>query len=369
MRRGMKLIMALGVCLLMGCQRTKVIMPTKQPEDFITTSASSDQQTQQLVAFVHHQFVQKAGVITSLGGAQVSQDAASDEDYLAESMGLWLMHLAQTKQYDEFRRFYAAGKAKLYNGQNFAYLLQRPENKRSYVNASVDDLRIMRALIAYDEATNSRHYQKTVATLYANWAKGCLPNGQLRDFYDVRYHQATGQASLAYFDMQTLRYLGGATKYYRQLVSVVQHGYLGDAFPMYAASYNWDDVAYSSKDLNTSEALETVLQLARVGKLKASTKAWLIQRVEKQDLPNAMTITGAIADHNQSVANWALVAQIFAAIHDGQHYDQTMALIWAQQVNSGALKGGFGNAKTGEALSYNNLTVLLAADATRQAHE
>lgn len=368
MRQGLGLIMATLALLMTGCHQATVNVPTTQPQNFITTSAPSDAKSQRLAAFVAHNFVQKSGVITSLGGAKVGSDDASGADYLSESMGLWLLHLVQTKQYGEFRSFYSRAKAKLYNGKNFSYRLMRPNDKRSQVNASADDLRIMRALIAYDEATGTPHYRKAVATIYANWAEGCLPNGQLRDFYDVRDHKATSQASLAYFDLQTLRYLGGNTKHYRQLLSVVQHGYLGDAFPMYAASYNWADVAYSSQNLNTSEALETVLQLARVGKLKATTKAWLIQRVEKQDLPNAMTTTGAIADANQSVANWALMAQIFATIHDGKHYDQTMALIWAQQVKTGTLKGGFGNRKTAEAFSYNNLNVLLAADLRRQAH-
>lgn len=368
MRQKLGLVIVLSL-FLTGCHQATVHIPTKQPQNFITTSAASNAKAQHLAAFVADNFVQKSGVITSLGGAKVGNDDASGADYLSESMGLWLLHLIQTKQYDEFRTFYSRAKAKLYNGKNFSYRLTRPNDKRSRVNATADDLRIMRALIAYDEATGSTHYRKAVATLYANWAQGCLPNGQLRDFYDVRVHKATSQASLAYFDLQTLRYLGGNTKHYRQLLSVVQHGYLGDAFPMYAASYNWDDVAYSSQNLNTSEALETVLQLARVGKLKATTKAWLIQRVQKRDLPNRMTTTGAIVDANQSVANWALVAQIFAAIHDGKHYDQTMALIWSQQVKSGPLIGGFGNGKTGEAFSYNNLNVLLAADLGRQAHD
>ncbi len=369
MRCVLRLMITLGVILLTGCQRAEVKVPTTPPQDFVTTSTAENFQSQQLAAFVDHNFVQHAGVLTSLGGAKVGADDASGADYLAESMGLWLLHLVQIKQYAAFRQFYAAGKAKLYNGQNFAYRLSRPSDQRSAVNASADDLRIMRALIAYDQATASTRYQKAVATLYANWAKGCLPNGQLRDFYDVRHHQASGQVSLAYVDLQTLRYLGGNTKAYRQLLAVVQHGYLGDAFPLYAASYNWHDVAYSSQHLNTSEALETVLQLARVGHLKATTKAWLIQRVQKQDLPNAMTTTGAIVDADRSVANWALVAQIFATIHDRRHYDQTMALIWAQQLKSGPLKGGFGDAKTGKAFSYNNLNVLLAADLRRQAHE
>ncbi len=366
MRRIGVLLMCLG--LLAGCRQVNVAVPKAAPQHFSVPAGKPTAQAEHLNTFMKADFVEASGVVTSLGGARVSADQASGRDYLAESLGLWLLHLVMTRQYQAFRTFYAAGKAKLYNGQNFSYRLTRPQNKRSNVNASVDDLRIMRALLAYDEATHSNHYRKQAATLYARWAQGCLPNGQLRDFYDVKAHKATTQASLAYFDLQTLRYFSTKKQQYRQLVAVLQHGYLGDALPLYASSYDWGDGAYSSKTLNTSEALETLLQLARVGRLKATTKAWLVQRLQTKQLPNAMTITGGIADVGQSVANWALLAQIFATQHDRQHYEQTMALIWQQQVTQGALAGGFGVRKTGAAYSYNNLNVLLAADVRGQAY-
>lgn len=366
MRRLYGLVLLMCVSLLTGCHRAAVRVPQTAPHHFALQQASATDQTAALATFVSARFVQQDGVITSIGGANAGSANAQGQDYLAESLGLWLLHLADTHQFARFRRFYAAGHRSLYNGRQFSYRLARPGNKRSHVNASGDDLRIMRALLAYDEATHSSHYRKQVATIYANWARDCLPNGQLRDFYDARYHQASAQASLAYFDLQTLRYCGGNTAHYRQLVAVVQHGYLGDAFPLYASSYNWHDNAYAEKNLNTSEALETLLELARVGKLRATTKAWLVQRLAARDLPITMSVTGGIVDSSQSVANWALIAQIFAAIHDGKHYDAAMALVWAQQVHRGRLTGGFGAA--GQAFSYNNLNVLIAADARRQAH-
>lgn len=355
---------------LAGCRKEAVIVPKQAPQQFQSQKVAANAQQRALEQFMTQQFVKKDGVVTSLGRVQVSGDVASGQDYLSESTGLWLLHLAATHQFDAFRTFYAASKKVLYTGQQFSYRLTRPSGKRSTVNASVDDLRIMRALLAYDEATGGNHYRDESATLFAQWAKGCLANGRLKDFYDVRYRKANEQASLAYFDLQTLRYFQNETDVpaYKEQVAIVQHGYLGDAFPLYAANYNYANQAYSSQDLNTSEALETLLQLARVGKLKSESQAWLVHRLERADLPNAMATNGGVVDKGQSVGSWALLAQIFATQHDAQHYDQTMALIWREQVQHGKLAGGFGDPKTGTAYSYTNLNVLLAADMRGQAH-
>ena len=363
------IIMSVG--LLAGCSQVTVKVPPTSPQHFAVTASAdgqADNRQQALAGFVQADFVETDGVRTSLGGARAGAETAHGADYLSESSGLWLLHLAYTEQFSEFTKFYAATKKKLYNGHNFAYRLDRPANKRANVNASVDDLRIMRALLAYAEASGTDHYAKEAATLYANWAVGCLPNGQLRDFYDVKSRAASQQASLAYFDLQTLKYFGGATKEYQQLVRVIQHGYLGDAVPLYASSYNWADAAYSDKALNTSEALETLLQLARIGKLREASRAWLVSRLAAKDLPNGIAINGGVTDAGQSIANWALAAQIFAVLQDREHYDQAMALVWAAQIKQGQLKGGFGVAKTGAAFSYNNLNALIAADVRGQAH-
>lgn len=361
-------VVLIFVGLLCGCARaTTADQPLPQPTGFAQKPAVPTSHLTKLTDFLKLNFVKSDGVKTSLGKPAKSAKAASGAEYLAESSGLWLLHLVNTGQYAQFRQFYRRTKATLYNGKTFSYRYDPVTHKRSAVNASVDDLRLMRALIAYDQATHSKHYQAELQVVYKAWAKVCLPQLQLRDLYDTHSRTAATQGSLAFFDLQVLRYLGGH-KAYQQAYRVVQGGYLGDALPVYAASYDWNGQTYSNKDLNTSEALEVLLQLARVGHLKPQSRAWLVSAVSRGYLANAFTTTGIITDSNQSVGNWALIAQIFAVLHDGKHYDQTMALIWRQQLKAGPLAGGFGDQKTGISYSYNNLNVLLAGEVKQEAH-
>jgi hypothetical protein len=365
-----KLIVALACTLMLaGCSTKQIKITKSQGVGFTQKQADASEQTTALTKFLIRKFVRTDGVITTIGGAKSGTTTAAGNEYLSESSGLWLLHLVNTKQYAQFRTFYRATKKVLYNGKTFSYRYDSAKKKRYKVNASVDDLRIMRALIAYDEATGSKHYHAELQTIYSNWAAVCLDGGHLRNFYDNRSREASDTSSLAFYDLQTLRYLQGDTKAYRNQLRIVRAGYLGDALPLYASAYDWSGQTYSSKDLNTSEALETLLELARVGKMRTASHAWLVQQLQAKDMPNSFSTTGAVCDANQSVANWALVAQIFAAEHDAKHYDQTMRLIWRQQVTkAGSLHGGFGDPATGKAYSYSNLNILLAAEARGQAH-
>lgn len=366
MRRVM--FMLCSVLILGGCARTAAPtkLPATAPVDFVMPSVPALTPQKQLTHFLTTEFVQPKGIITTLGTPK--GDGAIGQEQLVESSGMWLLHLANTRRFKAFRTFYQATKKRFYNGHTFTYRYDPRHPKRYKVNASGDDLRVLRALLAYDEASGSTHYHDEVAQLMANWAAVCMPNGELRDFYDTGLRKTSEAGALAYFDLQTLKYLQQGTKTgranYREQLAVVQHGYLGDAIPLYAADYNWVTGQYATKALNMSEALIVLLNLTRVGELKDTSYQWLKERVRYGFLPNGIATNGTITDRNQSVANWAIAAQIFALKNNRADYDRCMQFIWDKQVRAtGKMHGGFGDVKTGVAYSFNNLTALLASEA------
>ena len=220
----------------------------------------------------------------------------------------------------------------------------------------------------YDQATESDHYRHELSSLFGNLAQVAFPNGQLRDFYEKKGHRATNIGSLAYFNLQTLHYLEDGTKagraHYKRQLQVVQQGYLGDALPLYAQSYDWTDGKYSTATLNMSEALIVLLNLTQVGHLKAASSQWLRGCVDDHSLPDQITTSGQVVDHAQADANWAIAAEIFAVLADRNYYDKCMRYLDQHQITqSGALKGGFGDVHSGVSYSFDNLTVLRAYDA------
>lgn len=364
-------LLLLGMCLT-GCQqRVTVATPAQAPRGFVASAngatTTDRRRAQQVAHFVQTKLVTKQGVRTNyLDSKKRTGAVATGHELLSESSGMWLQYLAATHQWGAFRDFYSATKRTFDDRGQFSYRYDPRTKKKAAVNATLDDLRIIRALLAYDEAHGTRYYRKEATNRYQTLVNTSLKDGQLVDYYDMHSRKAAKTASLAYFDLKTLRYFERDTKtgrqQYRRQVKAVQGGYLGDAFPLYAASYQWTTAAYSDKDLNTSEALETLLHLAEVGKLKATSRNWLIQRVRNRDLQNGYTTLGVVSVRGESAANYALAAMIFATLGESNHYQQALRAAWRAQITdaSSPLVGALGNAKTQKVYAYNNLTVLNA---------
>lgn len=359
----------LGAMLLVGCtRRVTVKVPTQSNASFIaqTHYHRHDVEQRELTTFVRKQLLTPKGLYTNYLTSANQRSQATGHEMLVESSGLWLTYLAQTKQSSAFRRSYKQTLATFDQGDQLSYRYDPATKKRATVNATLDDLRVIRALEIYAAQTHSQAYAKKAATRFALLKKHNLAKGRLVDFYDVHAHQASTTSSLAYYDLLTLRYFESVSKtqrhYYQKQLELVQAGYLGNAFPLYAASYDWQSGEYSSQHLNTSEALEVLLHLAEVGKLRQQSLDWLIQQVRAHKLYNSYTIDGIVVNKNQAAANYALAALIFATVHDREMYQTAMRAVWTSQVvtRRSPIYGALGDATTNQTYSFNDLTALVA---------
>ncbi|WP_407887045.1 glycosyl hydrolase family 8 [Levilactobacillus sp. N40-8-2] len=367
-------ILTVGCLLLLGGCRAKTATatpPKAAPTTFVrgvTLHTKTDQQNQQKLAnFIQSKMVTKQGIYTNYVDTKTRQvGAATGHELLSESAGMWLQYLAENHQYRAFRQFYRETVKTFGDSGQFSYRYDPRSKKRFAVNATLDDLRIIRALNLYDAQTNSTYYRQTAANHFAALQAGALKNGKLYDYYDPQTKQTAKTTSLAYFDFKTLKYYEQGTKSgrkaYNEQLKVVRGGYLGNVFPLYAASFSWADLTYATKNLNTSEALEVLLHLAEVGQLKATSRTWLAQQVKAQKLYNGYSTAGSVTNGGQSTANYALAAMIFATANDQANYRIAMHMVWSGQVNqTSIIQGGIGDAKTHQSYSYSNLTALNAA--------
>ncbi|WP_264999677.1 glycosyl hydrolase family 8 [Levilactobacillus namurensis] len=338
------IVMLVGLLSLSSCgaQPATMTPPDQSPRLFLTRTkhhTTADQHHQRaLVSFLERKMLTDQGIYTNYADTTTRQAGkATGHELLSESAGMWLLYLAQTKQFKRFRTFYQATVKTFGDHGQFSYRYDPRNHKRFAVNATLDDLRIIRALNTYDALTGSR-----------------------------RYRQAATTSSLAYADFKVLHYYQQNSpkgrKHYRQQLKVVKGGYLGDVFPLYAASFNWHTLAYSTKNLNTSEALETLLHLAEIGQLRAASKGWLVQQVQRHQLYNGYTTAGSASDTGQSAGNYALAAMIFAVERDQANYRRAMRAVWANQITQGTMTGALGDAQTRQSYSFNNLTAILAAN-------
>jgi hypothetical protein len=362
-------ISVLALVMLTACHKqVKVTVPKTSAAQFVIQSHDnqSAQQAKLLNQFVEQRLLTTKGLYTNYRVRKNSKQVATGHDLLLESSGLWLTALVNQHRYGQFRQFYKATKNQFDQGNQFSYRIEET-GKKADVNATLDDLRVIRALQTYTQLTHSSKYRHEAAKRFALLRQTVIKDsGQVADFYNVKSKETSNDSALSYYDLLTLKYFESVSpaeqKLYRKQLAVVKKGYLGDGFPLYASSYNWQTNQYSAKALNTSEMLETLLHLSEVGQLKSQSLSWLNQQVTRKQLYNEYTTLGTVTDRNQSAANYALAAMIFANAGHRQAYQRAMAVVWQGQVTdkTSPIYGGLGDVKTTDAYSYNNLVGLVA---------
>lgn len=356
--------------VLVGCSKkeVKVSVPDGK-SDFNQLTDYGDYASNEKILqhFIENKMMTKKGIYTNYKKQSYEKSVARGHELLSESSGMWLEYLVYTHQNKKFRKFYQATKETFDQKSQFSYRYTPLTNKKSNVNATLDDLRIIRSLQMYADQTGNKSFKKEAAKRFALLQKNTMSNGKIASFYDIKAKAASSEGSLAYYDFSTLKYFESTTKQnrkmYKKQLAVVKNGYLGDAFPLYASSYDWNSKAYSNNDLNTSEALETLLHLAEINKLKAVSLNWLERQVKQNTLYNTYSVNGNIVNRSHSAGSYAVAAMIFAEQGKKKMYQKSMDLVWKYQVDNkkSDIYGGIGIEHQNEAYSYNNLTTLLAA--------
>ncbi|MTV81849.1 hypothetical protein [Secundilactobacillus folii] len=335
-------------------QQTAVLLPS-------THYSTHTQQVDDLAGFV------KAQLVTPKGIYSQNQVGNQPNFLLSESAGLWLIYLANTGQFQEYRRFYQQTVTTFGQEGILMYRVTTPNQTRATVNATLDDLRVIRSLGLYSAKTHSHVYLKKATTRFARLWQKVGVGDYWHDLYDVKDHQVSPLSSLAYYDLLTLKVFDrtlkdGKQRYQRQL-KFVQNGFLGHSLPLYAVNYNWQNHRYSRASLNTSEALLTLLHLAEVHKLRSDSLMWLRQRINAAKLYNGYNVQGEVTDWGQSAANYAIAAQIFATVKQRGLYNQAMNQVWRFQIKlpSSKLSGSLGDSKHHVSYAFNDLEALQAS--------
>lgn len=371
MKKKARLVFIFLISLLaVGCtkQDVDVKIPTNESNFTQKTDYGNySNESNKLRNFIEKKMLTKSGIYTNSKQQSFKENNARGHELLSESSGMWLEYLVYNHRYKEFRQFYKATKKTFDLKTQFSYRYTPSKHKKFSVNATLDDLRIIKALQMYSEKTGNKKYQKEAATRFAMLKRNTMSRGKIASFYDTDTKKQSSESALAYYDFSVLKYFENTKqdrKMYRQQLAVVQNGYLGDAFPLYASNYNWQNKSYSNDDLNTSEAMETFLHLSQIDKLKKVSLNWLERQVENNTLYNVYSVNGSIVNRSHSAGSYAVAAMVFANEHDEKMYKKAMKLVWKYQVldKDSDIYGGIGIEHQNEAYSYNNLTTLLAAD-------
>lgn len=359
-----------GGILLAGCMQ-QAQSANKAPAEPATVKVTGQHDTAlsaartALVHFLTTRMVQPDGVYTNyLDDGQADSDTATGHEYLSESTGLWLQHLAVTKQKAAFAQFYRRSKAALWQGQQFTYRYDPARGYQYPVNAGVDDLRIVNAVGRFAKQAASGSWQRTYTKLAQTVAANTVPQGRVVDYVDAHTHERARQTTMCYVDLATLAPLVTAKQYARAL-ALVQASRLTGALPLFATRYDFSSHAYTGTDsINIVESLLTAVHLAAVKQVPAKTVAWVKQQVQRGTLYNRWGANGTPQTTDQSAGGYALAAQLGLLTGDRAMARTALQHALNFQITAAdtPLHGALGDLGTRQVYSFDNLETLVALD-------
>lgn len=323
-----------------------------------------NQHEQALIQFIQTKMTSEHGIVTNYIDTDQTAETATGHEILSESAGLMLRYLALSGQKKEFVNEWNLTLKTVDDGTQFSYRYSPKLAKRYDVNASVDDLRILRSLKEAGSKFHDTEYEKDFEKYATRFTKTSIKENELYDFYDSKTKVNNDFITLCYIDLKTLSLLpGNQTKLLENQTAILQNGYLGDDFPFYKTRFNYSKNDYQdSAEINVIESLLTILHLSEVGLQKQASIDYLKEQVNDGTLSNRYDSKGKPIDLNQSPAGYGIAAMIASEVGDEEFYLTAINKMETYQIMDEAspLNGGYGDTMTNQVYSFNNLIALLA---------
>ena len=319
-----------------------------------------------LHGFILNKLNSKYGIYTNLQDTSQMGATASGHEVLSESTGLMMRYYALIGQKDKFDELWRQAKLTFDTPSGFSYRYSPKLNKQYPMNATVDDLRIIRALDEASIAFGTKSYKKEYEAYGNRFYQYNVVNGQLRDFYDPTYKMTNSFLSLCYIDAASLELAPVSRKKKAALeanmLQIAQKGYLSDAFPFYQTRYDFKTNNYQSEGINTVESLLTILNLAEVKQEQAASIRYIKDQVKAGTLYGQYDRNGKPINEVRSTAIYAISAMIGSVIKDQELYADSILKMNEFQIHDpqSPLYGGFGDTNAQQAYSFDNLMALLA---------
>ncbi len=243
--------------------------------------------------------------------------------------------------------------------------------QKAGMNATLDDLRVIGALLAAQEKWGG--YEAEIARREKALRTTGLQAGYLRDFTAFDPLETTTAITLCYQAVDTFRALGvwhgDWARAAERAEALLQSGVISDEFPLYYPKYDAAEGRYTGDRLQMSEAMVTVLHAAQSGIRQEQTLNWLERQLADGPLYAAYTLDGKVAPGGnfESTAVYALAAQIGLASGREELTRLALARLATTRCYSAPMVGGCGSVKDDTHYTFDVMQQLLAQLRAAQA--
>lgn len=321
-----------------------------------------------LLNFVNNKLLgEDGGIHTNYINENSEGDITKGHAVLSESEGLMLLYSLEKNDKDNFDVTLNYIKNNMLLDNNLLSWRIDGDDK-SQTSATIDDLRVVKALLLADEKWNNMEYRKLALKIAKGIHKNLLDKNVVTDFEDG--YNKSDTTTLCYLDLPTLRMLSNLDynswkKVYDESMRILDDGYINDELPLYRKTYYRKDNLYdSSEDADTLLSMIVVLNKLEEGQDVSATVEWIRKEFQqKGKIYATYNIENKTASSEfESTSAYSMIVQIASIIGDKEIQKFAMDRIKAFQIKNvqSEIYGGFGSEDGSSVFSYDNLNALFA---------
>ncbi|HEY8463845.1 MAG TPA: glycosyl hydrolase family 8 [Bacillota bacterium] len=328
--------------------------PSKKVEKTFTAFSGYNQERAALEGFVAKYFIHDGFVRTNLIDTKQGE-LASGADFLSESAGLLMLYYLKQDERQKFDSQVNLLKTYFFNRNQLFKWRIRPGLNPETVNSTVDDLRIVKALLRAAQKWERTDYKIMAQKLSARLLKNCVTGNSLKA-YDSPH---SPKAPFVYYDFEALRLMGEFNQKWPVLAKVNLEHILSrqvKGLPFYK-----DDWFSKGNAFPTVENFMVMMHLSEAGIKDPQSIAWLKEKLKRKGLFGSYSLEGKPLNAVESPAIYAITAIIARWNGDAELYALAAGrLKKMQNLNNNEYYGGFIDLKQLAAFSFDQLLALLA---------
>ncbi len=314
----------------------------------------------------HEQFIWKEMLNQNLLLKTTLQSHSSDYS-LSETIGLWMEYAVLTDNYPLFEIAYQQLDQYFVTSQGFIHWRIKENGQTTeQVNAFMDDIRIIHALLGAEEHWNKSKYNKMARKI----TKALVIQGTYKqmfvDFYDWEHDRKSPSISVQYLDIQTIRRLYALGWIDQNILNQVEQVAIEashQSSPLYPTRYHIDTNQFIQEDtVNLIEQMYTAYHFAKAGIQTDRFLAFLTQELAEHDKLYGQydtdDLTPVVGYESPALYGLAILYTLSIEEYDMalQFYNKLQAL----QTKAGSFKGAYLDSSTSDTHIFDNLVPLIA---------
>ncbi|MDR5588449.1 MULTISPECIES: glycosyl hydrolase family 8 [Clostridium] len=318
-----------------------------------------------LLDFINNKLMdEEGGVYTNYINSDSQGDITKGHAVLSESQGIMLLYSLEKNDRITFDRTldYIRNYMVLKNNL-ISWRIE--EKSKSEISATIDDLRIIKALLLAEEKWNDKGYRGIALRISGGISKELVENNILVDFNDGISKSKT--TTLCYLDLQTIKMLSNLSSSWDKVLNtslqILNNGYVSDEVPLYKKEFYRESGTYDDENIDTLLSMIILLNKQEYGEDIDKSITWIKQKfINDGFLSTSYSFNGESLTNIESTSIYSFIVQLASKADDKELASLAMNKIKAFQVNNkeSVIYGGYGMEDGLQVYSYDNLNALFA---------